>query len=217
MKRIATVMVATLVLVFCSFSTCAENAKNVEIVLSCDGAVTDRLFDVSVVSDEIDQIVGGEFTLCYDSSVLDFRKASSESFEVKTKTYDDLVKIVFVIDEANHSGNKLFDVQFKAKSKSLTNIELVNSYVVDRNLSVVPIGGVCDILVNSKQQQQEDVSQSKTEVVTVSNDSATADNQSIKINGCNRLNLTKYIGAGALVVLAVGVNVWFVLRKKTQK
>lgn len=217
MRIIAIVIGIILVLLASCILVNAENADEIEIVLSADDANVNRLFDVSVASDRIDEIAGGEFTLCYDSSVLDFKKVSSESFDVKSKTYDDAVKIVFVIDDEMHSDGNLFDVQFKAKSKAVTDIKLVSSYVVNRKLDTVSTFGTCEVAVNKKESQKDELAENEKKTSTTSYVTATADNQSIKIDGYKNRSIGMYITAGIAIVIAISVNIWFMLRKKMSK
>ena len=200
-----------------SFSVCAESSKDIEISMSAENAVAGRLFDVSVRSDDADNIAGGEFTLCYDSNVVDFRKASSDSFEVKAETYEDAVKIVFVVDDSEISDDSLFDLEFKAKSKTDTQIELVSSYVVDRGLDTVSVSGSCDVAVDKNKSQKAEINKDDFKTLTSTGDTATADNQSVRIDGSDNRGFSKYIIALAVIVATVGANVWFMIGKRKSK
>ena len=214
MRKTAVAVVAVSLLLTFVFSCKAESGQSVEITLSAKDAVVGRLFNVSVTSSEIGNIVGGEFTLCYDDSVLEFKTANSDSFEVKTETYDDAVKIVFVIDDDGVSDEMLFDLRFKAKSNTHTHMKLVSSYVVDRGLDTVSAFGSCGVVINKNKSQKEDTIKDIAKASVYTSDTATSDNQSIKIYGSNNFESGKYVLASVVIVAVVSVNIWFMLSKK---
>lgn len=214
MRKTAFATTAILISFIASFSVCAESSKDIEITMSAENAVVGRSFDVSVGSNDADNIAGGEFTLCYDSSVVDFRKASSDSFEVKTETYDDAVKIVFVVDDSGISDDSLFDLEFKAKSNTNTQIELVSSYVVDRGLDTVSAFGSCDVAVNKNKSLKAEANKDDFKASASTSDTATADNQSVKIYESDNRGFVKYIIASFAIVATVGANIWFMLGKR---
>ena len=214
MRKTAFATTAIMLSFIASFSVCAESSKDIEITMSAENAVVGRSFDVSVGSNDADNIAGGEFTLCYDSSVVDFRKVSSDSFEVKTETYDDTVKIVFVVDDSGISDDGLFDLEFKAKSNTNTQIELVSSYVVDRGLDTVSVSGSSNIVVNKNKSQKAEAEKDDFKASASTSDTATADNQSVKIYGNGNRGFGKYVIASFAIVATVGANIWFMLGKR---
>ena len=214
MRKTTIVLIAVFMLLLSSFGAQARDKDDIEISLSSDEALTNRLFNVSVTSSDIDEIAGGEFTLCYDNSVLEFGKVNSENFEVKCRTYDDAVKIVFAVDKALCENENLFNVQFKAKNEIKTDIELVSSYVVDRNLDVVPVSAMCDVIVNKKETKNRADINDSAETSVESSENATADNQNVKLESSDNKNMIKYIVGGIVLVVAVSINVWFLIRKR---
>lgn len=214
MRKTAIMLTTVLLLLAYTFSCGAESERSVELALSAEEAVVGRLFKVNVSSNETSSIVGGEITLCYDDSVLGFKKASSDSFEVKTKTYDDATKIVFVIDDESVEDNRLFDLEFKGKCNATTQLELVSSYVVDRGLDTVSAFGSCDVVINKKKTQEGKTTKDKDKVLSATYDMATSDEKILKVDGYRNYGLLKYITAGVVIVATAGINLWFMLRKK---
>lgn len=211
MKKIVAASATVFMLFMC---TASVSAANVELALSSDEAYVNKSFDVNVTSDCADFVSGGMFTLSYESNVVEFKDIESKGFDVEYKNCEDTVKVVFVLNDSLCEDDKLLDLKFKAKSEAQTDMRLVSSEIVDRDLNVAQSFCSCNVSVNKKDSNKNSATSDEVSAEEIQKNSASDDSYSVKDKSSDKSQKALYIASGAGAVVAISINAWLLIKSR---
>lgn len=213
MRKIVAILSTFFMFLLSAFSV---EAENVEMVLSADTAFVDKLFDVSVTSEDAYDISGGMITLNYDSNVVEFMDVNSERFDVEYNSSGDAVKVAFVLDDASYENNEVVKFRFKGKQEAKTDMQLVSSEIVDHKLNVVQTKCVydCNISVNKKDNCVENGKGDEVKTQASDDSAASANSYSIERKASDKTQKALYIAGSVTACVTVILNIRLLLSKE---
>lgn len=222
MKKLLAVLCASIVTLL---GTTTFSAKNVlDISLSCDEALKNRLFEVSVAEDSKSYICAGEMVLFFDESIVEFKEVKSEAFDVEAKKNGDSVHIVFAKSHSLAPGGELLKVVFKSIDYGSFDLDVRCSECVDTNLNKLNADyESASIEVNKKGVilRTKDSSKNKSLKSLYSNESGSIENIAsstldyMDIDGQRKNYVIVLSALGFCVIIAIAFYFGMLFHKKT--
>ena len=228
------VFIGTFLLLLIVLGSAVNANDGAAISLQSEGADENRLFDLSVVVENIDSIVGGVISLTYEKDVLEYKGVKNKISQAEVFGDNGVVEIVLVAGKNDNITGNIATLSFKGMCTDDTVITLSADKFVDATLEQLKIDtndlplsigekSVC--CTESEVQVKSDrstITKIDTDSVTEKpqqNDivSATADSLNVQNNG-NKSGLVYYVlGVGAVAVVIVALGIIYIKDKKKNK
>lgn len=222
MKNLLAVLVATIITILSITTFSAENVLDID--LSCDETLKNRLFEVSVIEKSETDICAGEMVLSFDENIVEFKEVKSEAFDIEIKENDDSVHIVFAKAYPTESGSELFKVVLKSIDYGSFDLSATCSECVDINLIKLNADATSvniEVNKNSVSLKTKDSSENKSMKSSLSKKSSSVENVAsstsdfIGIDNDNEIYIIILVALGFCVIIVITFYFGTLFSKKT--